>query len=51
MGQAAPDMRVALDHIAAASSALYTAHAEARTEAASLAGLRNALDELTRALA
>jgi uncharacterized protein (TIGR02266 family) len=44
------DMRGALDHIAAASSALYTAHTEARTDAAALAGLRQALDELTRAL-
>jgi uncharacterized protein (TIGR02266 family) len=50
MSPSPPDMRGALDHIAAASSALYTADTEARTDAAALAGLRQALDELTRAL-
>jgi uncharacterized protein (TIGR02266 family) len=40
----------ALDHVAAAMSALYGAEAEAATEAAVTAGLRHALDELTRAL-
>jgi uncharacterized protein (TIGR02266 family) len=50
LADAPPAMRDALDHIAAASSALYTAQTEARTEAVALAGLRHALDELTRAL-
>jgi uncharacterized protein (TIGR02266 family) len=45
-----PDVRLSLDHIAAASSALYVAQTEARTEQAALAGLRTALDDLTRAL-
>jgi len=40
----------ALDHVAAAMSALYGAEAESRTEAAATASLRRALDELTRAL-
>jgi uncharacterized protein (TIGR02266 family) len=50
IAQPPPDLRLVLDHVAAASSALYTAQTEARTEAASGAGLRTALDELTRAL-
>jgi uncharacterized protein (TIGR02266 family) len=45
-----PDVRSALDHVAAASSALYTAEAEPSTEPASLVLLRRALDELTKAL-
>jgi uncharacterized protein (TIGR02266 family) len=48
--QQPPDVRRALDHVAAASSALYTAQNEATSESGSLADLRVALDELTRAL-
>lgn len=48
--QPPPDVRKALDYVAAASSALYVAQNEARTESSSLAELRTALDALTRAL-
>src|SRR4029079_11086114 len=40
----------ALDHVAAAMSALYGAEAESRTEAAATASLRRALDARTRRL-
>jgi uncharacterized protein (TIGR02266 family) len=40
----------ALDHVAAAMSSLYAAEAEAATEAGVTSSLREALDELTRAL-
>jgi len=44
------DLASVLDHVAAASSALYAAEAELVTETEALAALREALDELTRAL-
>jgi uncharacterized protein (TIGR02266 family) len=45
-----PDLASVLDHVAAASSALYSAEAELTAEVESLDALRGALDELTRAL-
>lgn len=45
-----PDLAAVLDHVAAASSALYAAEAELGGEAEALVALRSALDELTRAL-
>ncbi len=44
------DLARVLDHVAAASSALYAAVTELATEAEALVALREALDELTRAL-
>lgn len=44
------DLSSVLDHVAAASSALYSAEAELQAEVEALDALRGALDELTRAL-
>ena len=45
-----PDLELALDHVAGASSALFSAEAAGITEAIALSHLRTALDALTRAL-